>query len=163
LGHRRLSIVDVSGGAQPLANEDGTVWVCYNGEIYNHADIRRELEQAGHVYRTRSDTETVVHAYEEWGQDCVLRFRGMFAFALWDARRQRLLLARDRLGIKPLYWTMAGDTILFASEIKGLLESRLIQARANETALPELLSMRSLAGEETMFTGIRRLMPGHLL
>ena len=82
LGHRRLSIVDVSGGAQPIGNEDGTVWVCYNGEIYNHADLRRELEQAGHVYRTRSDTETIVHAYEQWGEDCVLRFRGMFAFAI---------------------------------------------------------------------------------
>jgi asparagine synthase (glutamine-hydrolysing) len=163
LGHRRLSIVDVAGGAQPMANEDGTVWVCYNGEIYNHADIRRELEEAGHVYRTRSDTETVVHAYEQWGEDCVLRFRGMFAFAIWDQPRRRLLLVRDRLGIKPLYWTMAGDRLLFASEIKSLLESGLVPARANEAALPELLSMRSLTGEETMFTGITRLMPGHLL
>jgi asparagine synthase (glutamine-hydrolysing) len=163
LGHRRLSIVDVSGGAQPIGNEDGTVWVCYNGEIYNHADLRRELEQAGHVYRTRSDTETVVHAYEQWGEDCVLRFRGMFAFAIWDQPRRRLLLARDRLGIKPLYWTMAGGRLLFASEIKGLLESGLVEGRSNEAALPELLSMRSLAGDETMFTGITRVMPGHLL
>lgn len=163
LGHRRLSIVDVAGGAQPMANEDGTVWASYNGEIYNHADIRRELEAAGHVYRTRSDTETVVHAYEQWGEDCVLRFRGMFAFAIWDQAERRLLLARDRLGIKPLYWTMAGGRLLFASEIKSLLESGLVPARANEAALPELLSMRSLTGEETMFTGIKRLMPGHLL
>src|SRR5262245_32775479 len=104
LGHRRLSIVDLAGGAQPMSNEDQTIWVAYNGEIYNHADIRRDLEHAGHVYRTRSDTETIVHAYEQWGEDCVSRFRGMFAFALWDARQHRLMLARDRLGVKPLYW-----------------------------------------------------------
>src|SRR5437762_6234332 len=113
LTHRRLSIVDLSTGQQPLSNEDGTVWVTYNGEIYNHADLRRELEAHGHRYRTKSDTETIVHAYEEWGDECVHRFRGMFAFALWDARARRLLLVRDRLGIKPLYWTRAGDHLLF--------------------------------------------------
>ncbi len=163
LGHRRLSIVDLAGGAQPMGNEDGTIQVCYNGEIYNHADLRRELEQAGHVYRTRSDTETIVHAYEQWGEDCVHRFRGMFACAIWDQPRRHLLLARDRLGIKPLYWAMAGDRLLFGSEIKSLLESGLLPVRANDAALPELLSMRSLAGEETMFAGIARVMPGHLL
>src|SRR6187455_290281 len=102
LGMRRLSIVDLSTGQQPLSNEDGSVWVVFNGEIYNHAEIRRELEAHGHRYRTKSDTETIVHAYEQWGDDCVERFRGMFAFAIWDVRRRRLLLARDRLGIKPL-------------------------------------------------------------
>ena len=104
LGHRRLSIVDLAGGAQPLANEDESIHVVFNGEIYNHADLRPRLEAAGHRYHTRSDTETIVHAYEQWGDDCVQQFRGMFAFAIWDAPRRRLLLARDRLGVKPLYW-----------------------------------------------------------
>jgi asparagine synthase (glutamine-hydrolysing) len=102
LAHRRLSIVDLAVGQQPLANEDETVWVTYNGEIYNHATVRPELERAGHRYRTRSDTETIVHAYEEWGDDCVHRFRGMFAFGIWDAPRRRFLLVRDRLGVKPV-------------------------------------------------------------
>jgi asparagine synthase (glutamine-hydrolysing) len=113
LAHRRLSIVDLSGGQQPLANETGSVWVIFNGEIYNHADVRRELEALGHVYRTKSDTETIVHAYEQWGDACVERFRGMFAFALWDAPRRRLLLVRDRLGVKPVYWSQRGDTLIF--------------------------------------------------
>src|ERR671921_251829 len=126
LGHRRLSIVDLAGGHQPLANEDETVWVTFNGEIYNHATVRPDLEAAGHRYRTRSDTETIVHAYEEWGDDCVDRFRGMFAFAVWDAPRRRLLLVRDRLGVKPLYWARVGDRLLFASEIKAILESGLV-------------------------------------
>jgi asparagine synthase (glutamine-hydrolysing) len=163
LGHRRLSIVDLAGGAQPLANEDETIQVVFNGEIYNHADLRPQLEAAGHRYRTRSDTETIVHAYEQWGDDCVERFRGMFAFAIWDGPRRRLLLARDRLGVKPLYWARAGDRLLFASEIKAILESGLIEARANEDVLPEVLATRATAGEETLFRGIHKLMPGHVL
>jgi asparagine synthase (glutamine-hydrolysing) len=163
LGHRRLSIVDLAGGAQPLSNEDRSIWIVYNGEIYNHADLRRQLEPLGHRYRTRSDTETIVHAYEEWGEDCVTRFRGMFAFALWDTRQQRLLLARDRLGVKPLYWTIVGTRLYFGSEIKAILASRAVRPCLREAALPELLSMRSLAGDETLFAGIRTLMPGHLL
>src|SRR5437868_6781863 len=131
LAHRRLSIVDLSTGQQPMANEDGTVWVVFNGEIYNHADSRRELQSHGHQYRTKSDTETIIHAYEQWGDDCVRRFRGMFAFALWDRRKQRLLLVRDRLGVKPLYWTRTGDTLLFASEIKAILASGLVAAETN--------------------------------
>src|ERR1043165_7882733 len=143
LAHRRLSIVDLSCGQQPLANEDGTVWVTFNGEIYNHAEIRRDLQARGHRYRTQSDTETIVHAFEQWGDACVDRFRGMFAFALWDARRRRLLLVRDRLGVKPLYWCRVGDQLLFASEIKALLASELIRPEANRTAIPELLGLRS--------------------
>src|ERR671918_743056 len=131
IAHRRLSIVDLAGGHQPLSNEDGRIWVTYNGEIYNHADVRRQLEAAGHRYKTRSDTETIVHAYEEWGDECVHRFRGMFAFAIWDAPKRRLLLARDRLGVKPLYWARSGDRLLFASEIKGILQSGLVDARPN--------------------------------
>ena len=163
LGHRRLSIVDLAAGHQPLANEDATVWIVFNGEIYNHASIRAELESAGHTYHTRSDTETIVHAYEQWGDACVDRLRGMFAFAIWDAPRRRLLLARDRLGIKPLYWTLADGRLLFGSEIKAILESGLVQARANSAAIPELLGTRYLSGTETLFTGIHRLLPGHTL
>jgi asparagine synthase (glutamine-hydrolysing) len=163
LAHRRLSIVDLSTGQQPLSNEDGRVWVVFNGEIYNHAAVRRELEAHGHVYRTRSDTETIVHAYEQWGEDCVQRFRGMFAFAIWDARERRLLLVRDRLGIKPLYWCRAGDSLLFGSEIKAILASDLIEPVTNRAVLPELLSTRSIAGADTLFQGIHKLLPGHLL
>jgi asparagine synthase (glutamine-hydrolysing) len=163
LAHRRLSIVDLAAGHQPLANEDESVWVVFNGEIYNHADIRPTLEAAGHRYRTRCDTETIVHAYEQWGDACVDRFRGMFAFAIWDTNRKRLLLARDRLGIKPLYWTMRDGRLLFGSEIKAILESRLVRAEPNEEAIPELLSTRYLSGAETLFKGIYRLLPGHVL
>jgi asparagine synthase (glutamine-hydrolysing) len=163
LAHRRLSIVDLTSGQQPLSNETGEVWVSFNGEIYNHADVRRELESRGHVYRTRSDTETIVHAYEQWGDACVDRFRGMFAFAVWDAPKRRLLLGRDRLGIKPLYWTRTGDTLLFASEIKALLASGFVDPAANEAALPEVLGTRSVAGPETLFRRIYKLLPGHLL
>jgi len=163
LAHRRLSIVDLSTGRQPLANEQNDIWVVLNGEIYNHAQVRRDLEAHGHRYRTKSDTETIVHAYEQWGDDCVQRFRGMFAFALWDAPKRRLLLVRDRLGIKPLYWTRAGSTLLFGSEIKALLASDLIRAEPNTAALPEVLSTRYVSGTETMFRGIHKLLPGHLL
>jgi asparagine synthase (glutamine-hydrolysing) len=163
LAHRRLSIVDLRTGQQPLSNEDGSVWIAYNGEIYNHADVRRTLEGRGHVYRTRSDTETIVHAYEEWGDECVDRFRGMFAFAIWDAKKRRLFLVRDRLGIKPLYWSLTGGVLLFGSEIKALLASGLIEARANETVLSEVLGTRYTAGEQTLFRGIQKLLPGHRL
>jgi asparagine synthase (glutamine-hydrolysing) len=163
LAHRRLSIVDLAGGQQPLSNETGAIWVTFNGEIYNHADIRAALEGSGHQYRTRSDTETIVHAYEQWGDECVHRFRGMFAFGLWDAARRRLLLVRDRLGVKPLYWAQAGDTLLFASEIKAILESGLITPAANIRVLPEVLATRYTAGSETMFEGVYKLLPGHRL
>ena len=136
LAHRRLRIVDLSTGQQPLSNEDGSVWVIFNGEIYNHAEVRAELQAHGHSYRTRSDTETIVHAYEQWGDSCVHRFRGMFAFAIWDAPKKRLLLVRDRLGIKPLYWARSGDTVLFASEIKSILASEMIEPQPNYAVLP---------------------------
>jgi asparagine synthase (glutamine-hydrolysing) len=137
--------------------------VIFNGEIYNHADVRHDLESRGHVYRTRSDTETIVHAYEEWGDACVERFRGMFAFAIWDAPKRRLLLVRDRLGIKPLYWTQTPDALLFGSEIKAILASGLVEANANEAVLPEVLSTRYTSSADTMFRGIHKLLPGHLL
>src|SRR6267142_2843111 len=163
LAHRRLSIVDVSTGQQPLSNEDGSVWVVFNGEIYNHAGLRAELETRGHAYRTKSDTETIVHAYEQWGEACIERLRGMFAFAIWDAPRRRLLLVRDRLGIKPLYWSRTKDALLFGSEIKAILASDLIHAEPNYTVLPEVLSTRYTSGEDTLFKGVRKLLPGHLL
>jgi asparagine synthase (glutamine-hydrolysing) len=163
LGHRRLSIVDLAAGHQPLANEDDTIWIVFNGEIYNHQTVRGRLEAAGHQYRTRSDTETIVHAYEQWGSSAVEHLRGMFAFAIWDAASRRLLLARDRLGVKPLYWARAGNRLLFGSEIKSILESGLVVPRAREEALPELLGTRYLSGAETLFEGVYRLQPGHTL
>jgi asparagine synthase (glutamine-hydrolysing) len=163
LAHRRLSIVDLSTGQQPLSNEDGSIWVVFNGEIYNHADVRKELQAHGHTYRTKSDTETIVHAYEQWGEDCIHRFRGMFAFAIWDAPKRRLLLVRDRLGVKPLYWTRTGNTLLFGSEIKAILASGLVQPEPNTAVIPEVLSTRYTSGEDTLFRGIHKLLPGHLL
>ena len=122
LGHRRLSIVDLSpAGHQPMSNEDGTVWIVFNGEIYNHRDLRKQLEKHGHVYRSQCDTETILHAYEQYGEQCVEYFEGMFAFAIWDENRQRLFFARDRIGIKPLYYWRDNQRFLFSSEIKAIL------------------------------------------
>ncbi|TMD71402.1 MAG: asparagine synthase (glutamine-hydrolyzing) [Chloroflexi bacterium] len=163
LGMRRLAIVDVTGGHQPMANEDGTVWIVYNGEIYNHADLRRGLERRGHTYRTRSDTETILHLYEEEGASCVERLQGMFAFALWDRVRGRLLLARDRLGIKPLYYACTDRELLFASEIKALLVGGSVRPALNEAIVPEFLAAGFVAGEETFFKGVRKLLPGRTL
>src|SRR5579864_9048835 len=122
LGFRRLSIIDVPGGAQPIFNEDLSAVIVFNGEIYNYCELKSQLEQAGHIFQTRSDTETILHAYEEFGDECVEHLRGMFGFAIWDRRRKRLLLARDRLGIKPLYYYFDQKFLAFASEIKSLLE-----------------------------------------
>jgi asparagine synthase (glutamine-hydrolysing) len=163
IGQRRLSIVDVAGGHQPMPNESRSVWIVYNGEIFNHASLRPGLEQAGHRYANRSDTETVVHAYEEYGQDCVLRFRGMFAFALWDQAKQTLFCARDRLGIKPFYYYWDGNLFAFASEIKALLENPAISAQFDESVLGEYLGFGYISDERTFFRGIRKLMPGHHL
>ena len=164
LGHRRLSIIDVAGGAQPIFNETGSVGVILNGEIYNFAQLRTELLQRGHRFRTRSDTETIVHGYEEWGGAVVDRLRGMFAFALWDGSRQRLLLARDRLGIKPLYYWRDPDTgrLAFASEIKALFAHPGVPRSPNTARLSEYLLFRYVSGAETMFLGIRELEPGHV-
>ncbi len=163
LAHRRLSIVDVAGGAQPIANEDETVWLVCNGEIYNHSTLRRELEALGHRYRTRSDSETILHLYEQEGPRCVERLQGMFAFALWDRRAGRLLLARDRLGIKPLYYAQTEHELLFASEIKAILAGGTITAAFNESVLSEFLATRFVSGEETFFRGVQKLLPGRLL
>jgi len=163
LGHRRLSIIDLAAGHQPMSNEDGTAWIVYNGEIFNHAEVRPELERAGHRYVSHCDTETIIHAYEEFGPACLERFRGMFAFALWDKRRKTLWCARDRLGIKPFYYFWNGRVFAFASEIKALLEHPEISPRLEESGLPEYLAFGYLSGEQTLFSGIRKLMPGHWL
>jgi len=163
LGHRRLSIIDLATGGQPMSNEDGSLWITYNGEIFNHADVRPELEAAGHRYKSHCDTETVIHAYEQYGDQCLTRFRGMFAFAIWDGKHKRLLCARDRLGIKPFYYFWNGRLFAFASEIKALLQHPEISAEFNEQLLPEYLAFGYTSGEETLFKGIRKLMPGHTL
>lgn len=164
LGHRRLSIVDVAGGHQPMTNEDGTLHIIYNGEIYNHSDFRVELEAAGHIYRTRSDTETILHLYEEDGERCVERLRGMFAFAIWDKAKRQLFIARDRLGIKPLYYALTPDgSLYFASEIKSLLKAGVVPRALNYHALPDYLANHAPSGEETLFMGVKRLLPGHTL
>ena len=163
LGHRRLSIIDVAAGSQPMANEAGDKWIVYNGEIFNHAAIRPGLERAGHRYQTRCDTETILHGYEEYGEDCVSRFRGMFAFAVWDERAQTLFCARDRLGIKPFYYFWDGRLFAFASEIKALLEHPAIAAALDESVFQEYLALGYGTGDRTLFAGIRKLMPGHLL
>jgi asparagine synthase (glutamine-hydrolysing) len=165
LGHRRLSIVDVAAGHQPMTNEDGSMHIVYNGEIYNHADYRAELEERGHTYRTHCDTETILHLYEEYGHDCVERLRGMFAFAIWDERRRELFIARDRLGVKPLYYVHADDgSLYFASEIKALLAAGASGApEINFRALPDYLANHGTSHEETLFRNVKRLLPGHTL
>ena len=163
LAHRRLAIIDVAGGHQPMTNEDDSVWIVFNGEIYNHAVLRREMERAGHRYRTKSDTETIIHLYEAYGAGCVDRLQGMFAFAIWDRRQRRLLLARDRLGIKPLYYTSTDRELLFASEIKGIAASGGLKVAFNEAILPEYLANRYVAGEETFYRDVMKLLPGHVL
>jgi asparagine synthase (glutamine-hydrolysing) len=164
LAHRRLSIVDVAAGQQPLANEDGTVWVAFNGEIYNFADLRRDLEACGHRFRTHSDTEVIVHAYEEWSDACVERFRGMFAFAVWDARRRRLLLARDRVGIKPLYYAEPqGGGLVFGSEIKSLLQDPGVDRSWSPAAVDAYLTLLYIPSPDTIFRNVHKLPAGHIL
>ena len=161
LAFRRLAIVDVAAGHQPLSNEDGTVWIAFNGEIYNHLALRAELERAGHRYRTHSDTETRVHAYEEWGPAFVGRLEGMFGFAIWDRPRRRLFVARDHVGIKPVYWTQSGGAFVFASEIKALFAFPHVARTSDLDAVVQHLTLRYAAAPRTMFAGIHKLPPGH--
>ena len=163
LAHRRLSIIDLSTGKQPISNEDGTVTIVFNGEIYNFHVLRADLISRGHVFRTQSDTETIVHAYEEWGAECVTRFRGMFAFALWDANHERLFIARDRYGKKPLFLYEQDGLLLFGSEIKAILAFPGVAARVDRAALPEYLQYRYVPAPATLFAGVRKLMPGSYL
>ena len=164
LGHRRLSIVDVAAGHQPMTNEDGSLHITYNGEIYNHADFREALESKGHIYRTHCDTETILHLYEEHGRQCVEFLRGMFAFAIWDQHKRELFIARDRLGVKPLYYVHRQDgSLFFGSEIKALLEVAAVKPELNLKALPDYLANHSTSGEETLFRNVKRLLPGYTL
>ena len=164
LGHRRLAIIDLMGGHQPLFNETRDIGVILNGEIYNHRELRGKLTASGHVFRTASDTEVIVHGYEQWGDDFVTRLRGMFAFALWDEPSRRMLLGRDRFGVKPLYYVEADSkSLLFASEIKALFAHPKIARSLNAGRLAEYLMFRSVAGEETLFEGVSELAPGTLM
>jgi len=163
LGMRRLSIIDLSTGHQPIHNEDKTVWVVYNGEIYNYRELKELLEKKNHRFYTSTDTEVLVHLYEEFGEECVQKLQGMFAFAIWDKRNIRMLLARDRLGIKPLFYSLQNNKITFGSEIKSILEDRQIKKEINLPALHNFLSLNYIPSPQTIFTDIHKLPPGHLL
>lgn len=163
LGVRRLSIIDVEGGHQPIHNEDRSVWIVFNGEIYNHLELQSLLKKLGHDFYTRTDTEAVVHAYEEFGDECVKYLNGMFAFAIWDARERRLFIARDRFGIKPLYYAVLGKSLVFASELKSILKHPSVERRLDVVALNEYLSFEYVPSPRTIFKGVRKLPPGHTL
>jgi asparagine synthase (glutamine-hydrolysing) len=163
LGVRRLSIVDVDGGHQPVTNETGDVWAIQNGELYNHVDLRRELTSDGHVLRTRCDTEILPHLYERHGPGVAQHLRGKFAVAVWDGRRRRAVLARDRLGVKPLYWARAGDLLVFASELKSLLASELVSTELDYEAIDAYLTFGFFAGPQTPLANVSKLLPGHQL
>lgn len=163
LGHRRLAIIDLNRGQQPISNEDGTVWVVFNGEIYNFKELRTQLEARGHVFRTGSDTEVIVHLYEEHGEECVDRLRGMFAFAVWDEKNNKLLLARDRVGIKPVYYSVGRGKLLFASEIKALLADPGVSRDIDPEAIDRFLTFLYVPGEKTLLRNVLKLEPGHYL
>ena len=163
IGMRRLSIIDLPGGHQPISNEDGSRWIVFNGEIYNYQSLRPALVEAGHRFRTHSDTETIIHAFEQFGPDCVHRFNGMFAFAIWDAKERRLFAARDRLGVKPLYYFWDGRTLVFASEIKAILASGLVPREIDDEAIWHYLTLRYIPAPLTIWRGIRKVPPGHSL
>ena len=163
LGFRRLSIIDLSGGHQPLSNENGTVWIVFNGEIYNYESLREGLLNRGHQFKTRSDTEVIVHLYEEYGTECVSYLRGMFAFAIWDSTCKLLLLARDRIGIKPLYYHSDESSLVFGSELKAILADPLIERRVNLESIDCFLTYYFVPGDRTLLEGISKLEPGHIL
>lgn len=163
IGNCRLSIIDLPGGRQPICNEDETVWIVYNGEIYNYRRLRRDLEGRGHIFRTESDTEVIVHLYEEFGEKCVDRLSGMFAFAIWDETEQKLVLARDRIGQKPLFYAEDGEDFLFASEVKAILTNMKREREIDYEALHHYLSLRFIPPPRTMLRGIKKLPPAHTL
>jgi asparagine synthase (glutamine-hydrolysing) len=163
IGMRRLSIIDLETGDQPLCNEDGTLWLVFNGELYNYRQLRHQLQQTGHQFRSNSDSEVVLHAYEAWGVDCLQRFNGMFAFALWDDRERRLWLARDRLGIKPLYYWSDGRSLVFGSELKAVIANPSVPAELDVVALDQLLTLEYIPAPRTLFEGICKLPAGHWL
>lgn len=163
LGHRRLSIIDLEGGAQPLANEDSTLWITFNGEIYNFKDVREELIKKGHRFSTKSDTETIIHAYEEWNEKCLEHLRGMFAFAIWDVRKKELFIARDRLGKKPLYYHHNGSRFVFASELKAILQDKRVNRTPDPKAIADYLTYHYVPFPGTIFKDVHKLPPGHFM
>ena len=163
LGFRRLAIIDLNSGHQPLSNEDGTIWIVFNGEIYNYQELRKFLLSKGHVFRTQTDTEVIVHLYEELGPQCLEKLRGMFAFAIWDENKKTLFLARDRVGIKPLYYWKSGEELVFASEIKAILADPAVRRTLAPEIIDRFLTFLYVPGEETLLKGICKLAPGHYL
>jgi asparagine synthase (glutamine-hydrolysing) len=163
LGFRRLSIIDLSSGHQPISNEDDSIWIVFNGEIYNYRELRSFLVSKGHVFKTQTDTEVIVHLYEEFGPQCLEKLRGMFAFAIWDENAKSLFLARDRVGIKPLYYALTDKTIVFASEIKAILADPAISRNLAPEIIDRFLTFLYVPGEETLLKGISKLAPGHFL
>ena len=163
LGHRRLSIIDLESGRQPMTNEDETLWIVFNGEIYNFMELREDLLQRGHVFRTRSDTEVILHLYEEKGEACAAELNGIFAFAIWDKKAKSLFLARDHMGIKPLYYAETKDAFLFSSEIKSIVQSGRLEARCDREAAAEYFLFRHVSGENTLFQGVKSLLPAATL
>lgn len=163
LGHRRLSIIDLSTGKQPMFNEDCSIAIVFNGEIYNYLELHDILTSKGHIFKTRSDTETIIHAYEEWGEQCVERFRGMFAFAVWNKNKNEMFIARDRVGIKPLYYVQSDDIFIFSSEIKAILKTEIVKREVDLHALDSYLTIGYVPGEKTIFKNIFKLLPGHTI
>lgn len=163
LVHRRLSIIDVSSGQQPLCNEDGSIWIIFNGEIYNYPELRQLLEQKGHKFRTHSDTETIVHLYEEFGEECFARLRGMFALALWDRNRRRMVLARDRIGKKPLFYFHDSKRFIFGSELKAILAAGNIPADSDVSAISDYFAFLYIPAPKTIYRAIRKLRAAHYL
>ncbi|MCK4648619.1 asparagine synthase (glutamine-hydrolyzing) [bacterium] len=163
MGVRRLRVIDLETGHQPIHNEDKTIWIVFNGEIYNFRDLREALEKKGHIFYTKSDTEVILHLYEEYGRDCVQRLNGMFAFAIWDSREERLFLARDRIGIKPLFYVEHKGSIVFASEIKSILEKKEISKEIDVQSLYSMMKLQYIPAPKTIFKEIKKLLPGHRL
>jgi asparagine synthase (glutamine-hydrolysing) len=163
LGFRRLSIIDLAGGHQPISNEDGRIWVMLNGEIYNYPELRKDLESRGHRFSTRSDTETIVHLYEEYGEQCFSRLRGMFAVVLWDSRKEKVLLARDRVGKKPLFYFADNRRILFGSELKAILAADSLPRALDHQALSDYFSLGYIPAPKTIYRAVRKVLPGHYL
>jgi asparagine synthase (glutamine-hydrolysing) len=163
LGFRRLSIIDLSGGHQPLSNENDSIWIIFNGEIYNYQELRTELVAKGHIFRTKSDTEVIVHLFEEYGHDCVQKLRGMFAFAIWDSVKKTLFLARDRVGIKPLYYYLDKNFLSFGSEIKAIFADPAVRREVDPSMIDRFLTYYYVAGSQTLFRNVFKLDPGHSL
>jgi asparagine synthase (glutamine-hydrolysing) len=163
LSMRRLNVIDLVTGHQPISNEDGSIWIVFNGEIYNYRELRRQLEEKGHIFSTHTDTETIIHAYEEYGENCVAKLNGMFAFGIWDGRNEKLFLARDRIGVKPLYYFVDDECLAFGSELKAILECRHVPRTIDRQALDAFLTFEYIPAPLSIFSEVKKLLPGHVL